>query len=697
MDQQPSARRKRKRADGADITNNASSMLTNPAKQRSKHSETGTRQAVGSLCERCATIDIDTALSRKSPTFRGQLVKKLGRNPKWNIDSCSLCRWLATAEIVALRPHQLRSYSSNKLQMGWQSVDINMLGLDPMGPFLVPHEKDTAVVRRLKSNFIDFELLRSWLRLCNEIHTKSCVAKESSSVPFMKLIDCNTSNIVPATHHPYVTLSYRWGPISGPTEYLESLPKDLPSTIRDSISVTLKLGFRYLWIDRYCINQLNPDEVSAQVRKMDLIYQNSEITIVALGKDPTYGLPGVGERLRVAQGYVQVGRHLLVSSLMDPRYHIRSSTWTDRGWTYQEAVLSRRRLVFTGEQVYYECYGMYCCEALDFPLRSMHTKSLQVFKKPFCNGNNIGQFPRGVGSSPWEVLRRIEEYSWKSLTNPSDILNGILGILRAYEHSVHEVCHVFGVPILPQPVGMKKRQMDRKGGSFLWNSQMGFALGLCWDLKDRNLEENPAPSCRRQGFPSWSWTGWFGIIDWEHTGKETVYTDVGFQVKFELCDGQVTEFPTFHASYNTLSDSTAMPQYIIISAWTTSVQFLKYEQRNRDDAKSTFCQARVELEDGGHLLWDFPATTKEKLSPDKEYLGIHLIDSKSYLRSTALLVVCKVEDRMERVGFGWVTKFTTKMYSADGVWEHANSGGGYTSRSQDRPRLMRTWQEIRLG
>jgi hypothetical protein len=136
---QSSARTKRKRANGADITN-VSSMLTNSPKKRSKHSETGTRQVVDSLCERCATIDIDTALSRKSPTFRGQLVKKLGRNPKWNIN-CSLCRWLATAEIFPSRSRELRSYSSNKLQMGWQSVDINMLGLDPMGPFLVPYQK----------------------------------------------------------------------------------------------------------------------------------------------------------------------------------------------------------------------------------------------------------------------------------------------------------------------------------------------------------------------------------------------------------------------------------------------------------------------------------------------------------------------------------------------------------------------------
>jgi hypothetical protein len=342
---------------------------------------------------------------------------------------------------------------------------------------------------------------------------------------------------------------------------------------------------------------------------------------------------------------------------------------------------------------------MHCCEALDFPLRSLHTKSLQVFKKPFCDGNNIGQFPRGVGRSPWDVLHRIEEYSTKSLTNPSDILNGFLGILRAYEHSIHEVRHLFGVPILPQPVGMK-RQIDRKEVSPLWNSPMGIALGLCWILKDRYIWKeywlrNPASSCRRPGFPSWSWTGWFGTINWEHTDKDGAWIDAGSKVKFALCDGQVMEWPTFHASYSTLSDYTDISQYIIISAWTTRVQFLEYTQLNPHDAKSTFCRARVELEDGGHLLWNFPATTKEKFSPDEEYLGIHLIDHEPdlhskqiYVHGSALLVVSKVEDRMERVGFGWVTDSNYEMYSADGVWER---------RSQDRPQIVNVWQEIRLG
>jgi hypothetical protein len=259
-----------------------------------------------------------------------------------------------------------------------------------------------------------------------------------------------------------------------------------------------------------------------------------------------------------------------------------------------------------------------------------------------------------------------------------------------------------------------KRQIERKGESSLWNSSMGFALGLCWDLKDKITWEdpwnrNPAPSFRRPGFPSWSWTGWFGTINWEYADKNTVWIDAGFQVKVELCDGQVMDWPTFQASYNTLSDSTAISQYIIISAWTTRVKFLKHAQLwRRRDANSNFCLARVELEDGGHLLWEFPTTTKEKFSPDKEYLGIHLIDyepdsthlhsKRIYFRGPALLIVSKVKDRMERVGFGWVTHSNYKMYNADGVWEYASSGVQFTSPwSRNRPQMVKAWQEIRLG
>ena len=89
-----------------------------------------------------------------------------------------------------------------------------------------------------------------------------------------------------------------------------------------AITVTRKLGFRYLWIDRYCINQQRIEEVSTQVQQMDLVYQNSEVTTT--GKDSQYGLPGVGRCNRSPQARAKIGNHFLVSALKDPQYLIRN-------------------------------------------------------------------------------------------------------------------------------------------------------------------------------------------------------------------------------------------------------------------------------------------------------------------------------------------------------------------------------------
>jgi NADH:ubiquinone oxidoreductase subunit 4 (subunit M) len=73
------------------------------------------------------------------------------------------------------------------------------------------------------------------------------------------------------------------------------MPSQLPNTIKDAIAVTQQLGFRYLWIDRYCIDQQNQTHAMQQIEQMGSIYKYSEITIIAAcGIDPSYGLPGIG-------------------------------------------------------------------------------------------------------------------------------------------------------------------------------------------------------------------------------------------------------------------------------------------------------------------------------------------------------------------------------------------------------------------
>jgi hypothetical protein len=250
-----------------------------------------------------------------------------------------------------------------------------------------------------------------------------CKQMQQQEPMFLRFIDCDTEEIVSGDiSYQYVALSYVWGTSNhqvalAPGEPL--LSRDGLRTVNDAIAVTKKLGVRYLWVDRYCINQFDAIEKHSQVRQMDKIYQGSYLTIIAAaGSDPKYGLPGVSETPRVSQPRARMGKHVLASLMADPAVIIKQSVWMSRGWTYQEALCSRRRLVFTDKYVYYECAEASWSETCDLE-RSWSAWNI------FAKGR--------LGKKPWEVLTYISTYARRELSYDSDALNGILGILRLLE------------------------------------------------------------------------------------------------------------------------------------------------------------------------------------------------------------------------------------------------------------------------
>ncbi len=85
-------------------------------------------------------------------------------------------------------------------------------------------------------------------------------------------------------------------------------------------------------------------------------------------------------RQRCPQPHAKIGPHIFISSLHTADDTIKLSDWITRAWTYQEALLSRRRIIFTDEQVYYECESMYCYEVFDFPWQLVHNAEIPEFK-----------------------------------------------------------------------------------------------------------------------------------------------------------------------------------------------------------------------------------------------------------------------------------------------------------------------------
>src|ERR1700712_139735 len=66
------------------------------------------------------------------------------------------------------------------------------------------------------------------------------------------------------------------------SSYLNCIPlNDIPLTCRDAIRVTYKLGYKYLWIDAFCIIQDDEADKSRELVKMGDIYRYALFTIYA--------------------------------------------------------------------------------------------------------------------------------------------------------------------------------------------------------------------------------------------------------------------------------------------------------------------------------------------------------------------------------------------------------------------------------
>ncbi|ORY05300.1 hypothetical protein BCR34DRAFT_590959 [Clohesyomyces aquaticus] len=347
-----------------------------------------------------------------------------------------------------------------------------------------PRRPGRGYARQRHSDSIDYGLLKTWIDDCQSLHPEcSRVGNvhNPKDLTTLRYIDCKTREIVPAPEGAsYVALSYVWGrsrPYNPEScgKY-GSLPEILPAVIHDAIEVTLRLGFRHLWVDKYCIDQSDESDKYNQIAVMDKIYERAEVTVVAAaGEDSFYGLPGVSSRRRTLQPRFNFEEVVWVSCLRDPRILIHESKWSTRAWTYQEGIFSRRRLYFTEEQVYYECQ------------RGGRTEVVE-----YCVHKGAHEAHFGTSAGPMEdadvyirkFVDHVDMYTKRNLSWEGDIINGIRGILRSLCGPASPIFHCWGIPIARQSI------------------HHTFVSGLRWKAETRMR--------RRNGFPSWSWVGWVG-------------------------------------------------------------------------------------------------------------------------------------------------------------------------------------------
>lgn len=453
--------------------------------------------------------------------------------------------------------------------------------------FMPRSDGSSGIFARELSPQADLGVIREWVEFCNRGHTHpDCNPPGALCLPGFQVIDCELRTLVtwpgPAL---YVTLSYVWG--NDTAEDPESdgrLPAILPRLIEDAINVSSFLGFRYLWIDRYCIPQDDEEAKTFFIRNMDKIYSESALTIIASASErPSEGLAGVGVDRTDLPGSCRMGDLSLTQIFTNLADEVEKSRWNTRGWTYQEAFLSNRRLVFTKSQCYFQCGELWCTDGIRVPLdtlprlnRSGQSKLSQVFPWVTTSDRAVldsAQLNRRKQREEYFV-ERVREYMRRELGHDRDGFNAFAGVLNYLKWFSGEFLlgDIVGLPIWNID---PSSSVDGDGLDALLQS---LAWGLTKPYNPRAILSDAVE--RRKELPSWTWCGWkLSIpstrrIEWSE-GWSSQDSDISppTEIGFEFENGEVIQRrPTCNlAGLLKMTDERGSVKVLLVRGWLSKL------------------------------------------------------------------------------------------------------------------------------
>ncbi|KAK5101502.1 hypothetical protein LTR70_000769 [Exophiala xenobiotica] len=457
------------------------------------------------LCEQCQSYDLQQWFYPRDGRVLGQRAPddmthfEATSLAKRDLERCSFCKLLLDSMDLSSELSAIKL--NNGLSSMWLSVEkveytaTNRVNIYPARTVNATSDSDFLLHRRIIQDRLDLDLLTSWLRDCEECHQGTCVlpVRQGRAIAATRLIDVIAQRIVDvAKPVEYFALSYCWGNSQRSQTSLRLTRvntlelheggaladdrDDLPLTIRDAMLLTGKLGRRYLWVDALCICQDDADDKLNQINQMDRIYKDASLTLVAAAGDDSWsGLPGLRSRAKRSHvsGSVQGINLLARPNRPEFRSAIARSGWAARAWTMQEHILSSRLLIFTAEEISWECDRAIWTEGLALENHNPHVKVDLVRATEFAS-------KPAPGLSPLQRYRYlILSVSQRHLSYEEDRLNCMQGMLNVLEN-------------------------DFPGG-FIWGLPVAV---LDSSLLFANHQSQEAPFARVEHFPSWSWAGW---------------------------------------------------------------------------------------------------------------------------------------------------------------------------------------------
>lgn len=323
-------------------------------------------------------------------------------------------------------------------------------------------------------------------------------------------------------------------------------PSELAQTFQDAISVTRRLGYRYLWIDCLCIIQQSKEDWNREAPTMKDVYSNAAAVIAAVSTwDSTESMFSDQNPLAASPCLVSVAGGSKdfwngIYACPPSRYNtdawdndVRFSRLRSRAWCFQEEYLAKRIIYFGQHQVFFSCKspdpklkdcivsqtgaypwnpddGLVHKSKNETPAESMglikalasarHGSMSDYVDALFIWGMGIyRRYPSSfsvregglVESDPPEYLLKagwwetVREYSTRYLTHESDRIAALAGIAPYIKNLEPAAVDIFG----------------------LWGAEH-LTMGLLWYVSHgpQKLPTNPQ-------IPTWSWVSTGGTID----------------------------------------------------------------------------------------------------------------------------------------------------------------------------------------
>ncbi|GAP86635.1 putative transcription factor C2H2 [Rosellinia necatrix] len=332
----------------------------------------------------------------------------------------------------------------------------------------------------------------------------------------------------------YITLSHRWTADTGrcgttASNYNARLEgKEFPwlsQVFRDALKVTERMGVRYIWIDTLCIIQDGDGgkDWRQEAPKMSQYYQYSLLTISAAVSSPAMGIFNAKIPDKIPQKLVrlpyrdseccQKGHFYVyergVGLFAQYEMALQASQFPNRGWIFQEWLLSRRVIYYTDYGLFFECQAHSSkndSQELAQPITSSQYSPKEINLHPelrwahIDNTNSNLKVRIGLGKTPPEELwyRLIESYSFRDLTRPEeDRLIALSGIKDAFEE------------ILQQTPGTHWSSEYIAG---VWISDVHYSL--LWHKEQDSLNDSKV-----KNLPSWSWAALIAKVRWPRRGQ----------------------------------------------------------------------------------------------------------------------------------------------------------------------------------